>query len=315
MTDDAVPGGTAPQKAPWFADESGAERAARSAVWEGTPQRLDRVLTETGLARSRSQAAELISAGCVLIGGAAATKAGAKVLRGSRIEATGTDHYVSRAAHKLIAGLDAFDVNPAGRLALDLGASTGGFTQVLFERGARAVQAIDVGHGQIVPALRADPRVRLVEGCNARELTAESLAEATGLGERPELVVADLSFISLTLILPAIARTAAPHAELILLIKPQFEVGREGVREGVVTDPELHASAIRAVLSAAAEQDYATVGLVPSPITGGSGNREFLVHLTRGARADQTEWEERIRELSADVAGAHRAADDSSDVS
>ncbi|MFT4233317.1 MAG: TlyA family RNA methyltransferase [Leucobacter sp.] len=276
------------------------------AVWEGEPDRLDRALPQLGLARSRSRAAELIAEGSVLLDGAAAAKAGARVERGSRIAVTGADHYVSRAAHKLIAGLDRFGVSAGGRAALDLGASTGGFTQVLLERGATTVQAIDVGHDQLVPELRGDPRVRLVEGCNARELTREGLAAGTGIAEPPGLVVADLSFISLTLVLPAIARCAAPGADLVLLIKPQFEVGR--VRDGVVTDPELWAEAVRAVLDAAARCGLETRGLEASPVAGGSGNREFLVHLVladRGdgrARAhaaggDPTEWEDRIAQL------------------
>ena len=265
------------------------------AVWRGGAERLDRVLPALGLARSRSQAAELIAAGVVLLDGKPAAKAGVRVAAGGRIEVTGGDHYVSRAAHKLIAGLDEFGVDPGGRLALDLGASTGGFTQVLLERGARLVQAIDVGHDQLVPALRDDRRVRLVEGRNARDLTPENLAADTGEPEAPSLVVADLSFISLGLVLPAIVRCAAPNADLVLLIKPQFEVGR--VRDGVVTDPALRAEAIRIVLRAAAEQGLAARGLARSPIAGGTGNREFLVHLAAAGGAHPTEWEGRIAEL------------------
>jgi 23S rRNA (cytidine1920-2'-O)/16S rRNA (cytidine1409-2'-O)-methyltransferase len=273
------------------------ERDPREAVWGGEPERLDRVLPQLGLARSRSRAAELIASGGVLLDGVPAAKAGVRVDSGSRVEVTAADRYVSRAAHKLIAGLDGFGVSPAGRIALDVGASTGGFTQVLLERGAVAVQAIDVGRDQLAPELRDDPRVRLVEGCNARELTPEGLAADTGIAERPSLVVADLSFISLTLVLPAIARSVASEADLVLLIKPQFEVGR--VRDGVVTDPGQWAEAIRIVLRAALELDLVVHGLAASPIAGGSGNREFLVHFARGERAgaqtlDPTEWEERI---------------------
>ncbi|WP_446720248.1 TlyA family RNA methyltransferase [Leucobacter sp. OLDS2] len=273
------------------------ERDVSSAVWQGALERLDRVLPELGLVRSRSRAAELIASGDVRVDGRVATKAGARVGVGSTIAVSGNDRYVSRGAHKLIAGLDGFGVETAGRLALDLGASTGGFTQVLLERGAREVLAVDVGHDQLVAELREDPRVRVVEGCNARELTAEGLAADTGVVEAPTLVVADLSFISLTLILPAIARVAAPRAELILLIKPQFEVGRTGIREGIVVDPALRAEAIRTVLGSAAENGFAVQGLEPSPIAGSHGNREFLVHLSRGGDADPTEWEARIAEL------------------
>lgn len=289
MAPEAVTGSDAPE-----AD------GAREAVWDGAAERLDRVLPQLGLARSRSRAAELIASGDVLLDGAPAAKAGARVDPGSRVAVTAPDRYVSRAAHKLVAGLDDFGVDPAGRIALDVGASTGGFTQVLLERGAVAVQAIDVGRDQIVPELRDDPRVHLVEGCNARELTPEGLAADTGIAEAPSLVVADLSFISLSLVLPAIARTAAADAELVLLIKPQFEVGR--VRDGVVTDPAQWAEAIRIVLRSASEQGLAVRGLAASPIAGGSGNREFLVHFARGERTgadapDPTEWEERIARL------------------
>ncbi|MGO2141285.1 MAG: TlyA family RNA methyltransferase [Leucobacter sp.] len=273
---------------------------ARSAVdteglWNGAPQRLDRVAVELGLVRSRSRAAELIGAGGIAIDGAPATKPGAKVSAGARVSVTGDDHYVSRGAHKLVAALDEFALDATGRLALDLGASTGGFTQVLLERGANTVLAVDVGHDQLAPELRGDDRVRVVEGCNARELDADMLAELTGVADRPSLVVADLSFISLTLILPAITRCTDDGADLALLIKPQFEVGR--VRDGVVTDPGLWRDAIAKVLAAAASNRLAVRGLAPSPIAGGEGNREFLVHLVRGEPSDPREWDERIREV------------------
>lgn len=273
------------------------EPGVRSAVWSGAAERLDRALPELGLVRSRSRAAELIAAGAVTVDGRIATKTGTRVAPGAALAVTGVDHYVSRAAHKLIAGLDGFGVDAAGRLALDLGASTGGFTQVLLERGAREVLAVDVGHDQIVPELRADPRVRVVEGCNARELTADGLAADTGVAEAPTLVVADLSFISLTMILPAIARVAAASADLILLVKPQFEVGRTGIREGIVVDPALRAGAIRTVLESARAHGFAVRGLDRSPIAGSHGNREFLLHLTREGGADPTEWDTRIDEL------------------
>lgn len=287
-----------------------ADAAGPAATWADGPERLDRALPRLGLARSRSRAAELIAAGAVTLDGAVATKAGARVAPGSRVAIAEPERYVSRGARKLVAGLDAFGVDPAGRVALDLGASTGGFTQVLLERGARDVAAVDVGHDQLAPELREDARVRVLEGCNARELDAEALRAGTGLAEPPTLVVADLSFISLRLILPAIARTADAAADLVLLIKPQFEVGR--VRDGVVTDPEQRAEAIRIVLRAAADAGFAALGLAASPIAGGHGNREYLVHLARGPRtagagaADPTEWEGRISELTG---AAPRAGD------
>ena len=269
--------------------------AAPAVRWQGSPERLDRVVAETGLARSRSRAAELIAAGEVRVDGRPVTKAGTKVPSGAIVEVAVADHYVGRAAGKLVAGLDRFGIDPAGRLALDLGASTGGFTQVLLERGARAVQAIDVGHDQMVPELAADPRVHLVEGCNARELDRALLEARTGETEAPSLVVADLSFISLTLVLPSIARSAAPDADLVLLIKPQFEVGR--VKDGVVTSPEQRAEAMRRVLAAAAAHGYDCRGLEASPVVGGAGNREVLAHFARGASPDPTQWEGRIAEL------------------
>lgn len=267
-----------------------------SGEWIAEPDRLDRVLPALGLARSRSQAAELIASGRVRVNAASATKAGMRVATGSTVEVHGRDHYVSRAAHKLIAGLDAFEVRVDGRLALDVGASTGGFTQVLLERGAREVLALDVGHGQLVDELRHDPRVRVVEGCNARELTKDRLAELAGVAESPQLIVADLSFISLSLVLPALAAVAAPGAEMVLLVKPQFEVGRQGVRDGIVVDPLLAAEAVRGVLRAAEAVGYRPLGLIASPIAGGSGNQEYVVHFVPGASPDQTEWEGWIRE-------------------
>ncbi|WP_369411247.1 TlyA family RNA methyltransferase [Leucobacter edaphi] len=282
----------------------------RREVWNGEASRLDRALAELGLARSRSRAAELISEGRVRVDGVVVTKHGYRVRSGAALEIEGEDHYVGRAAHKLIAGLDRFAVNPAGRLALDLGASTGGFTQVLLERGAEAVQAIDVGHDQLAPELARDARVRLVEGRNARDLSPENLAADTGIAAAPSLVVADLSFISLTLVLPAIAAVIDREGEAVLLIKPQFEVGR--VRDGVVTDPDQWREAILKVLAAARETPLVPVNLAVSPVVGGTGNREFLIHLSATAAADggdPAEWERRIAEVvSADpVSHAHES--------
>lgn len=271
--------------------------------WSGESARLDRVLAECGLARSRSQAAELIAEGRVRVDGRRTAKAGAKVGPGSLLEVWQLDHYVSRGAHKLVAGLDAFSIDAAETLALDVGASTGGFTQVLLERGARCVLAIDVGHDQLAESLRSDPRIRLVEGLNAREMTAAGLAAATGERAAPQLVVADLSFISLPMVLPAMAAVAAADADFVLLIKPQFEVGRQGVRDGIVVDPGLRAEAIRGVLAAAAELGLRPRGLIPSPIVGGAGNHEYVVHLAygdapSGAGNDPTEWEARITAIA-----------------
>ena len=268
----------------------------RRATWEGGAQRLDRVLPHLGLARSRSRATELIGGGHVSINGVAAAKPGTRVSTGDVVVVAEDDHYVGRAAHKLLSALEAFQIDPAGLVALDLGASTGGFTQVLLERGARTVLAIDVGHDQLAPQLRSDPRVKLVEGRNARELTRSNLAADTGVSEAPSLVVADLSFISLRLVLAAIAECAAPDAELVLLIKPQFEVGR--VKDGVVTAPSQWRDAVLGVVCAAEEHGFTPGGLAASPVTGTRGNREFLGHFVRGGETVATEWETRIGELT-----------------
>lgn len=271
-----------------------------SATWTEPAERLDRALPALGLARSRSQAAELIAQQKVRIDGSVAGKAGARVAPGSVIAVAGVDHYVSRAAQKLLTGLDRFGVDPSGMLALDVGASTGGFTQVLLERGASEVLAIDVGHGQLARSVREDPRVRSVEGCNARELTPESLAEATGVSAAPQIVVADLSFISLELVLPALAAVAAPDAQMVLLIKPQFEVGRTGISGGIVTNTELAVEAVARVISRATGLGLECRGVALSPVTGEYGNREVLCHFAIAApveAGDPTEWRERIRAL------------------
>jgi len=254
-------------------------------VWRQAPERLDRALPALGLARSRSQAAELISGGRVRVDGRLAVKAGVRLIDGVSVEVDEIDHYVSRAAHKLVAGLDAFAVRVQGRLALDVGASTGGFTQVLCERGAREVIALDVGHGQLARALREDARVRAVEGCNARELTPGILAERSGIAEPPSLIVADLSFISLELVLPAMAAVCAAQSEFVLLIKPQFEVGRGGIDGGIVTDLRRAAEAIARVVRCAEAMGLHCRGVIPSPITGEHGNREVVAYFVRQAAA------------------------------
>lgn len=258
--------------------------------------RLDAALAERGLARSRTHAARLIADGLVTVDGTPTLKPSQRVQIDQTIDVAEGDGHVSRAALKLIAALDAFPVPVAGRLALDVGASTGGFTQVLLERGARDVIALDVGHGQLHPLLRDDPRVRVVEGANARYLTAASLADLSGTTEVPDLAVGDLSFISLATVLPALVDTVGPRADLILLIKPQFEVGRAGIREGVVRDPDLRRDAVERVLWSGWDLGLPTAGLLPSPIVGSSGNREYLVWFSEAAGRNPTEW---LAELSA----------------
>lgn len=265
--------------------------------------RVDAALAARGLARSRTHAQRLIDDGVVTADGVAVVKASTPVSDDAVLAVAASDHYVSRAAHKLAAALDAFGIDPFSRVALDMGASTGGFTQVLRERGARLVIAVDVGHGQLAPTVRDDSGVRVVEGFNVRDLSRESLEAAAETADVPDLVTGDLSFISLTQVLPAAARTAADDADLVLLVKPQFEVGRTRVREGVVTDPGLRADAVAGVLWAAWDAGLGTFGVIASPIAGTHGNREFLVHLRRRpveieSGANPSQWMRTVNELA-----------------
>lgn len=264
--------------------------------------RLDAVIAARGLARSRTHAAQLVQDGHVRVDGVGVVKPSARVADDAQIEVALPDHYVSRAAHKLIAALDAFAVDPAGRPALDMGASTGGFTQVLRERGAPVVVAVDVGHGQLAESVAADAGVRAVEGFNVRNMTSQSLRTASGVEADFTVITGDLSFISLTHVLPAVADVAAHGADIVLLIKPQFEVGRTGVREGLVTDPVRRADAVAGVLWAAWDAGLGVHGLIASPIVGTHGNAEYLVHLRpRGADVDEgnpTQWLSIANELA-----------------
>lgn len=260
--------------------------------------RLDAALAARGLARSRSHAATLISEGLVSVDGRPVVKSSTPVGDEAEITIAGSDHYVGRAAHKLIAGLDGFGIPVDGRLALDMGASTGGFTQVLRERGARRVLAVDVGHGQLAPTVAADSGVIAVEGYNVRHMTRENLAEATGEHDLPDLVVGDLSFISLELVLPAVAAVAAPASDVILLVKPQFEVGRTAVRGGLVTDPATRADAVARTVWSAWDVGFGMLGILPSPILGTHGNAEYLVHLAPGRGSNPTEWLDSINRLA-----------------
>jgi 23S rRNA (cytidine1920-2'-O)/16S rRNA (cytidine1409-2'-O)-methyltransferase len=240
-------------------------------------QRLDAELVRRGLARSRQQAAELVAAGRVSVRGQAATKPATQVDPADPVvvaEAHTGPEYVSRGAHKLVGALDAFGVDPTGRRCLDAGASTGGFTDVLLRRGAAHVVAVDVGYGQLAWSLRSDDRVTVLDRTNVRTLEPAAVAPA------PDLVVADLSFISLTLVLPALAACCAPDADLLLMVKPQFEVGRERLGAGgVVRDPALRAEAVVAVATAARSVGLDVHGVVASPLPGPSGNVEYFLHL------------------------------------
>jgi len=263
-----------------------------------TSQRLDAALAERGLARSRTHAASLISSGFVRVDGKPVTKASLKVEESDDVTVDGADHYVSRAAHKLIAGLDGFNIGVSGRTAFDVGASTGGFTQVLLERGAAEVVALDVGHAQISPRLRSDDRVVVIEGVNAKSLTQKDLSNLVGHDFLASIVVADLSFISLTHVLAALKACAEPDADFVLLVKPQFEVGRTGVKEGIVTNPALREDAVNKVLWSAFDLQMETHGLLSSPILGGSGNHEYVIWLRNGSQRTPAEWSEHVHKLT-----------------
>jgi 23S rRNA (cytidine1920-2'-O)/16S rRNA (cytidine1409-2'-O)-methyltransferase len=251
-----------------------------------TPRtRLDVALVARGLAESRSRAEALVLAGRVKVKGVERPKPGTPVGPGAEISVEGPEHpWVSRGGVKLAAGLDAFGIDPSGRTCLDVGASTGGFTDVLLTRGALRVYAIDVGHGQLHAKLRYDPRVVLGEGVNARLLSRGDVPEACSL------LVADVSFISLRLILPAAVPLLSPGAEALLLVKPQFESERGEVgRGGIVRDPEVRRRALERVVAAAGALGLACRGTVESPITGADGNVELLAAFRLGAPSAPTD--------------------------
>jgi 23S rRNA (cytidine1920-2'-O)/16S rRNA (cytidine1409-2'-O)-methyltransferase len=260
--------------------------------------RLDAELASRGLARSRTHAAKLIANGLVTVDGTPVVKASAQVAAGQSVVVAGGDHYVSRAAHKLVAALDGFGVDPAGRVVIDAGASTGGFTQVLLERGVAHVIAIDVGHGQLVAEIQEDARVTSIEGFNIRDITREFVVAQLRTPEFPTLVVADLSFISLRMILPPLVAAVGLAADYVLLVKPQFEVGRTGIREGIVRDAGLRDEAVMGVLWAAWDLGLPTAGVLPSPIAGNAGNREYLVWLGTRVGGNPTEWTQQVSAMA-----------------
>jgi 23S rRNA (cytidine1920-2'-O)/16S rRNA (cytidine1409-2'-O)-methyltransferase len=269
-------------------------------------RRLDAELVRRGLARSRAHAAELVRAGRVSVNGQVIAKPSALTPSDDTLDVLADPDdpsYASRAALKLAGALDA--LTPAGprdtreerglaavdgAWCLDLGASTGGFTDVLLRHGAAHVVALDVGHDQLVPRLRADPRVTVVEGYNVRDLRRADLARS------PDLVVGDLSFISLTLVVPAVAAVLDPGSPALLLVKPQFEVGRERLGSGgVVRDPTLRVTAVLDVVAAGTQSGLVARAIVPSPLPGPSGNREFFVLFERGEVSDGATARERAR--------------------
>jgi len=233
-------------------------------------KRADIALVELGHFASRARAQAAIAAGLVSADGVVVVRSSELLDLNARVEAAAAHPWASRGGVKLAAALDAFALDPRGLACLDVGASTGGFTDVLLSRDARRVVAVDVGHGQLDPRLRADARVAALENADARQLTPAML------GESPQAVVCDVSFISLRLVLPPVLALAAKPAWLVALIKPQFEAGRENLNKGAVKDPAIHAQVCGAIRDCVENCGWTTLGLIPSPIPGGDGAREFL---------------------------------------
>ncbi len=245
------------------------------------------------MVETRSRAQALVLAGKVRVGDGDAArldrKPGDLIAQDTTLSVTEPAPYVSRGGHKLAAALDAFEIDPAGHIALDVGASTGGFTDVLLQRGATRVYALDVGRGQLAETLRRDPRVVSMERTNARDLTAATLPEPA------DIATIDVSFISLDLVLGPVAATLAPRGSIVALVKPQFEAGRGRTDHGVVRDPAIHREVLERTVESARRHGLGTRALIASPITGPEGNREFLVHL--GVGPDCAEIGERIAEV------------------
>lgn len=233
--------------------------------------RADQLLVERGLCESRARAQAAIAAGLVTVDGRPVRKASEMIAADAVLTAQAPHPYVSRGGLKLAGALDLFGFDPASRVCLDVGASTGGFTDLLLKRGARRVIAVDVGREQLHASLRGDPRVTSREGCDIRSLTP------VDLGEPPTLAAIDVSFISLRLVLPAVAALLAPACEIAALIKPQFEAGRAALKKGIVRDEAVHQRVCDEIATVMAELGFAVEALVPSPIEGGDGNREFLI--------------------------------------
>jgi 23S rRNA (cytidine1920-2'-O)/16S rRNA (cytidine1409-2'-O)-methyltransferase len=237
--------------------------------------RADRLLVERGLFESRAKAQGAIAAGLVTADGRPVTKASDAIARDAAVTAQQQHPYVSRGGVKLAAALDYFNFDPRERVCLDVGASTGGFTDVLLTRGARHVYAIDVGRDQLHPRLRSDPRVTVFESADIRTVSPALLREP------PDIAVVDVSFIPLALVLPAALKLVRRPAWLVALIKPQFEAGRAHVRKGIVRDAQVHAEVCSRTVDLVTGLGWTVAGVIPSPIAGGDGNREFLL----GAKA------------------------------
>ncbi|MXQ12949.1 TlyA family RNA methyltransferase [Microvirga makkahensis] len=241
-----------------------------------TRKRADMVLVERGFFTSRARAQEAIAAGLVTADGVVVKKPSDAVADGAVITAVQPHPYVSRGGVKLAAALDAFGMDPKGCICLDIGASTGGFTEVLLMRDARHVYAVDVGHSQLHPTVAGDPRVTNLESTDARSLTAALIPQPA------DLLVSDVSFISLKLVLPAAVALLKPRAKLAVLVKPQFEAGRDHVKKGIVRDEAVHRAVCDDIAAFVASLGFSVDGVVPSPIEGGDGNREFLLGAHRG---------------------------------
>ncbi len=257
--------------------------------------RLDTALVARGLLDSRTKAHRRILSGDVSVNGVSVMKPSFEVSGDADLTLSGGLGYVGRGALKLKAALETWKLDVQDTTAFDVGASTGGFTQILLEHGARRVVALDVGHGQLHPSLAGDARVDSREGVNVRDLSAQWWASEVGLA--PDLVTCDVSFISLTQVIPAVVG-ALGLCDWIVLVKPQFEVGKGGVKEGIVHDPELREKALTDVLNSAQECGLGVKGLMASPIAGESGNREYLCWLGPTHGHNPPQWLQQIRELA-----------------
>ena len=249
-----------------------------------TRRRLDVELVRRHLARSREQAQDLIADGLVIVGGMVATKAATRVDESAAIKVNldADDDYVSRGAHKLIGALDAFDIDVTGLVALDAGASTGGFSDVMLRRGIAHIHCVDVGYGQLAWKVSQDPKVTVIDRTNIRYLTPELL------GATVDLIVADLSFISLETVLPALVSVLNPTGQALLMVKPQFEVGKDALGPGgVVEDNEQRIAAVNKIAGKAYSLGLGTAGVVASPLPGPSGNVEYFLWLRPGGPAPQ----------------------------
>jgi 23S rRNA (cytidine1920-2'-O)/16S rRNA (cytidine1409-2'-O)-methyltransferase len=241
-----------------------------------TRKRADQSLVERGLAPSRARAQAAIEAGLVTADGVRVEKASQPISSGAELRATPAHPYVSRGGLKLAAALDRFAIDPRGKLCLDIGASTGGFSEVLLKRGARRVHAVDVGHGQLHPSLHGRRGLVSLEGTDARALDRRLVPEPV------ELLVADVSFISLKLVLPSVLALCAPAAELVVLVKPQFEAGRAQLKKGIVRDEAVQKAVCADIERFIGAEGWRLIGRMPSPVAGGDGNREFLIGARRG---------------------------------